>query len=325
MDVGLLIGLFASGIRLSMAIGFAALGETVSQRAGVINVGIEGIMLLGAFLAALGAVWTGSPWGGVALAILGGVALAAIHGLFAVVLRADQIVSGIALVVLGLGLSGFGYRLTIGAAPVEIPSFQSLPLGPLAKIPFIGPILFDQAALVYLAAGTAVILAFVLRRTALGLELRAIGENPSAADAAGIDVTSRRFLAVLFGGAMAGLGGAYLAIAQINAFVENMVLGRGFIAIACVVFGRWHPLRVLAAAVAFGLAEAAQIRFQTWYPKVPYQFFVMLPYVLAVVALIFSARGSAVPRALGKPFAPSRKAGGRAYGAVMRLRARLPL
>jgi len=303
----LLVGLFAAGLRLSMAIAFAALGETVSQRAGVLNVGIEGMMLVGAFLAALGAVWTGSPWGGVALAMLGGTAMAAIHGYFAIVLRADQIVSGIALVVLGLGVSGFGFRLTIGAAPVQVPAFQTLPLGPLAQIPIIGPILFDQTPLAYLGVISFVVVAFVLRRTGLGLELRAIGENPDAADAAGIDVMGRRFAAVLFGGALAGLGGAYLAIAQINAFVENMVAGRGFIAIACVVFGRWHPMGVLAAAIAFGLAEAAQIRLQIWYHNVPYQFFVMLPYVLAVIALIFFARGSAMPRALGKPFSPSRK------------------
>jgi ABC-type uncharacterized transport system permease subunit len=306
MDAALLVGLLAAGIRLSMAIAFAALGETVGQRAGVLNVGIEGIMLVGAFLAALGSVWTGSPWGGTALAILGGIAMASVHGIFAVVLRVDQIVSGIALVVLGLGLSGFGYRLTIGAAPVPIPAFQPFALGPFAKLPVLGPILFDHTPLVYLSVASAAAIAFVMQRTALGLELRAIGENPAAADAAGINVAARRFSAVLFGGAMAGLGGAYLAIAQINSFVENMVLGRGFIAIACVVFGRWHPIGVLAAALAFGLAEASQIRFQTWYPNVPYQFFIMLPYVLAVVALIFVARGSAMPKALAKPFSPSR-------------------
>jgi general nucleoside transport system permease protein len=306
MDAALLVGLLAAGIRLSMAIAFAALGETVAQRAGVLNVGIEGIMLVGAFLAALGSVWTGSPWGGAALAILGGIAMASVHGIFAVILRVDQIVSGIALVVLGLGLSGFGYRLTIGAAPVPIPAFQPFALGPFAKLPVLGPILFDHTPLVYLSVVSAAAIAFVMQRTALGLELRAIGENPAAADAAGINVAARRFSAVLFGGAMAGLGGAYLAIAQINSFVENMVLGRGFIAIACVVFGRWHPIGVLAAALAFGLAEASQIRFQTWYPNVPYQFFIMLPYVLAVVALIFVARGSAMPKALAKPFSPSR-------------------
>src|SRR5690606_17961217 len=132
-------------------------------------------------------------------------------------------------------------------------------------------------------------------------------ENPEAADAAGIPVNRLRFGCVLFGGALAGLGGAYLTVAQINSFVENMVVGRGFIAIACVVFGRWHPLWVLAAAVGFGLAEAAQIRLQTWYPDIPYQFFVMLPYVLAIGALVFISRSAALPRALGRPFVSERR------------------
>jgi ABC-type uncharacterized transport system permease subunit len=306
MDLALLVGILAAGIRLSMAIAFAALGETVAQRAGVLNVGIEGIMLLGAFLSVLGSVWTGSPWGGVALAMLGGLILAAIHGFFAIVLRVDQIVSGIALVVLGLGFSGFGYRLTFGAGRAAIPAFGSLRLGPLADIPVVGPVLFDQNVLVYVGFVIAIVIAIVMRRTGIGLELRAIGENPEAADAAGVAVASRRFVAVLFGGAMAGLGGAYLAIGQIHSFVENMVAGRGFIAIACVVFGRWHPLGVLAAAIGFGIAEALEIRLQTWYPQIPYQFFIMLPYLLAVVALVLVARGSAMPKALGKPYSPLR-------------------
>ena len=299
-------GLFAAAIRLSMSIAFAALGETVVQQSGVLNVGIEGIMLVGAFLAALGAVWTGSPWGGVGFAIVGGISLGAIHGVFGVILGADQIVSGIGLVVLGLGLSGFGYRLTIGAAPVAVPSFDPMPLGALAKLPVLGPVLFDHTVLVYINVVVTIVIAVVLRWTGLGLRLRAAGENPDAAEAGGVNVAVLRFGAVLFGGAMAGVGGAYLAIAQIHSFVDNMVLGRGFIAIACVVFGQWRPVRVVFAALAFGLAEAAQIRLQVWYPNIPYQFFVMLPYVLAVGALVFFARGSAMPKALGRPYLRAR-------------------
>lgn len=302
MDLMLWAGLLAAGVRLSMAIGFAALGETISQRAGVINVGIEGIMLVGAFLAALGAVWSGSPWGGVLLAITGGVALGALHGFFTITLRADQIVSGIALVILGLGLSGFMNRLSLGRTPASVPSFAALDLGPLTTIPLIGPMLFGQNVLTYIGIALALLLAWSLRRTVMGLEIRACGEDPEAADAAGVAVNRRRFACVLFGSALAGLGGAYLAIAQVNAFVENMVAGRGFIAIACVVFGRWHPLGVLGAALGFGMAEAAQIRLQTWYPNVPYQAFVVLPYLVAIVALVLLARRSALPGALGKAF-----------------------
>ena len=306
MDAVLFAGLLAAGIRLAMSIGIAALGEVVGQRSGVLNVGVEGIMLLGAFLAALGAVTSGSPWGGLALACLGGLLLGALHGWFAIVLRADQIVSGIAIVVLGLGLSSFLFRLTMGAAPSALPAFRALDFGALSTLPVIGPVLFGQNILVYLTFGLALILWFVLARTPLGLAIRACGENPEAADADGINVNAVRFGCVLFGGAMAGIGGAYLAIAQINSFVENMVVGRGFIAIACVVFGRWHPLGALAAALGFGITEAAQIRLQTWYPEVPYQFFVMLPYLLAIGALVFMARSAALPQALGRAFVSDR-------------------
>lgn len=302
LDLALLAGIAAAAVRLAMAIGIAALGELVSQRAGVINVGIEGIMLCGALAAALGAVATGSPWLGLLAAIAVGIALGAIHALFTIALRADQIVCGIALVILGLGLSGYVNRLTLGRTPAAVPTLGPIDLGALSTIPVIGPALFAQNPLVYLAIVLALALAWMLRRTALGLAIRAAGENPLAADAAGVRVNRTRVACVLFGGAMAGLGGGYLVIAQVGAFVENMVVGRGFIAIACVVFGRWHPVGALAAALGFGLAEAAQIRLQTWYPGVPYQFFVMLPYVAAIVALVFLARGAALPRALGRPF-----------------------
>lgn len=304
MSMGLLVwtGLFAAGIRLGVSIGFAALGEAVSERAGILNVGIEGIMLVGAFLAVFGAVATGSPWGGVALALLGGALLGALHGFFVITLRTDQVVCGIGIVILGLGLSSFLFRLTLGKAQYSVPAFCGLDLGPISKLPFVGPVLFSQNILVYVAVAATFLLAWVLRRSALGLEWRACGENPTALAAAGVSVTARRYQAVILGGAFAGLGGAYLAIAQINIFVENMVVGRGFIAIACVVFGRWHPVGVMIAALGFGLAEAAQIRLQTAYPDVPYQTFVAFPYVLAIVALVVLARGAANPRALGRSY-----------------------
>jgi ABC-type uncharacterized transport system permease subunit len=302
VTVLLISGLLAAGIRLAMSIAIAALGEVVGQRSGVLNVGIEGIMLLGSFLAALGAVKSGSPWGGLALAGLGGLLLGALHGWFAIVQRADQIVSGIAIVILGLGLSSFLFRLTMGTAPSALPAFRAIDFGPLSTVPLIGPVLFGQNLLAYLTIVVALLLWFVLSRTPLGLAIRACGENPEAAEADGINVNNVRFGCVLFSGAMAGIGGAYLAIAQINSFVENMVAGRGFIAIACVVFGRWHPLGTLAAALGFGITEAAQIRLQTWYPQVPYQVFVILPYLLAIAALVFMARSAALPRALGRAF-----------------------
>jgi len=306
MDI-VIISLLAAGIRLSISIAFAALGELVSQRAGIMNVGLEGIMLFAAFLAAFGAVYTGTPWGGVAFAVLGGIALAAVHAVFVIYLCADQIVSGLALVLLGAGLSGVGYRLTIGQSPGSIPSFSPVDFGALSDLPVIGPLVFGHTILVYVAFGVAAFLYFCIPHTAWGLELRASGENPAAADAAGIKVNLLRLTAVLFGGAMAALGGAFLVLAQVNAFVEGMVAGRGFIAIACVVFGAWHPLGVLVACLGFGITDALQIRMQIAYPGIPYQFFVMLPYLVALVTLVIFASRSIGPAALGLPFRTFRR------------------
>ena len=307
MDQIFLVGLIASAFRLGTPILFAALGEAVSQRAGVLNVGIEGMMLVGAFTGVLGAVHTGSPWLGLLTAMASGTAMAAVHALLCLRFRLDQIVAGIAMTLLGLGLSGFGNRITLGAEKtIAAPSFARLDLGALGEIPVLGPALFQHHALVYVALALAVALWWFVARTGWGLAIRAVGEDPAAAHAAGIDVIRTRTACLLLGGALAGAGGAYLSIAQIGSFVEDMVAGRGFIAIACVVYGRWNPLGVLLAALFFGAADAAQIRLQTLYPGIPYQFFVMLPYLLAIGALVFFSKSSRLPAALAQPFAPPR-------------------
>jgi ABC-type uncharacterized transport system permease subunit len=303
MDGVLLLGLLASGVRFAMPILFAALGETVAQRAGVLNVGLEGIMLVGAFLAVLAALATGSPWGGLVAAAAGGLVMGLLHGLLSVRLKVDQIVAGIALILLGLGLSGFGYRLAFGSGSVgQVPSFARLDIPGLSDLPILGPVLFSHHLLAYAGVALALGLGFMLSRTGLGLTIRAVGENPKAADAAGIDVDRVRMAACAFGGAMAGIGGAYLSTAQLAGFVENMVAGRGFIAIACVVFARWNPVGALVAALVFGIADAAQIRLQSLYPDVPYQIFIILPFVLALAALAAAARSAHLPAALGTPY-----------------------
>lgn len=317
MDEIFFVGLFAGMFRLAMPTLYAALGETVAQRSGVINVGIEGIMLVGAFLAAAGAVWTGSPSAGIALAILGGLALGAVHAYLSITLRIDQILSGIGLIVLGLGLSGFGFRLTIGAQKaVEVPTMGKVDLGPLSQFDFFGPVFFSHPALLYVGLLSAPLLWWFLYRTAWGLEIRAVGEHPAAADSAGVNVARIRYAAVLFGGAMAGLGGGYLSVVALGGFVEDMVAGRGFIAIACVVFGRWNPLGVLLATLFFGIADAAQIRLQALNPDIPYQFFVMMPYGLAVLFLVFFAGRAQLPAALAQPYFADRsrrRGGSRTY------------
>lgn len=307
-ESALLAGFIAATLRFMTPLLFAALGEAVSQRAGILNVGLEGIMLVSAFAAVLGSVWTGSPYGGLVLAVAAGALMGAVHGFFSITLRTDQIVSGIALIALGLGLSGFGYRLTIGAqsqAP-PVPSFETLDLGFLTRVEFLGRAVFSAHLLVYAGVVLAFALAWFMYRTRWGLEIRAIGEAPAAADSVGIRVIATRYACVIFGGAMSGIGGAYLATGQLAGFVENMVAGRGFIAIACVVFGRWNPLGVLLAALFFGAAEAAQIRLQSLIPGVPYQMFAMMPYVLAVVFLIFFAGRGQMPSGLAVPYVPGR-------------------
>jgi ABC-type uncharacterized transport system permease subunit len=307
-EVLFLNGLLAAGIRLAAPIALAAIGETLSQRAGVINVGIEGIMLVGAFVAVLFSVLAGNPWIGLIAAMIAGALLGALHAFFAIRLKVEQIVSGIALLFLGLGLSGYGFRLTLGkdGAAAPVPGFSELNLFGLADVPVIGPILFGQHALVYLAVISALALGFILGRTRLGVMIKAVGDYPAAADAAGVSVDRIRFLCATVGGVFAGAGGAFLSTAQLWGFVENMVAGRGFLAISCVVFARWNPLIAVAIALGFGIADAAQIRLQSWFPDVPYQFFVIAPYVVAIVSLAVGSRGSRMPAALGAPFSSQR-------------------
>lgn len=307
MDEIFFVGLLASAFRLGTPILIAALGETVSQRSGVLNVGIEGIMLVGAFTGVWGAFASGSAWMGLLVAMAAGVAMAAIHVVLCLRFHLDQIVAGIGLIVLGLGLSGFGNRLAFGTGEIaRIPVFERVDFGWLSQIDFIGPAFFQHHALVYIAVALAIATWWFLARTGWGLVIRSVGEDPVAANASGIDVIRTRTACVLWGGALAGAGGAYLSVGQIGSFVEDMVAGRGFIAIACVVYGRWNPVGVLLATLFFGAADAAQIRLQPLFPGVPYQFFVMLPYVLAVGALVFLSRRSRLPAGLAQPYAPPR-------------------
>jgi general nucleoside transport system permease protein len=295
----------AAGIRLATPIMLVALGETLSQRSGVINIGGEGIMLVGAFVAVFGAVKTGSPWTGLAAAMLAGAAMGAIHAYFSVVLKSEQIVAGIALLFLGIGLSGYGYRLAFGVsgAAAAVPGFRPLDVFGLSDVSVVGPVLFGQQALVYLTIAAAIAMTWMFASTRLGIVIKAVGEHPAAAASAGIGVEGVRFVCVSAGGALAGAGGAFLSIAHLWGFVEGMTAGRGFLAIACVVLARWSPVGAIAVALLYGIADALQIRVQPLMPEVPYQFFVIAPYVIAIAAVGFGSR-TAMPAALGKPFRP---------------------
>ena len=288
-------------VRTATPLLLAALGETLTERAGVINIGLEGIVLCGAFGALVGAGAAGLP-GGYAAAALGGLAAAAVFAVFAVLLRADQIITGTAVTLLALGATGTLYRAIYGAsgAALSIPTSASLPIPGLAAIPVLGSAFFDQPAVTYVAVLLAVALWWGLARTHAGLALRAVGESPEAALAAGASPMRVQLFAVLASGVLGGIAGGTLVLAQVGTFAEGMSAGRGFIAIAIVALGRWHPGGVLVAALVFGGASALQFVFQALGLSLPYQLFLALPYVLALVALAGAARRSAAPAALGR-------------------------
>lgn len=288
-------------IRTATPLALAALGETVVERAGMINIGLEGTIMAGAFGAVAAASLTGVA-GALTASVAAGALSATLLGLFIVTLRADQIVTGTALTLLALGATGLLYRGIFGAAGVAltIPTASPIPLPLLSSIPIIGRALFAQPVTTYLAYALVPLLAWWLTRTHAGLSLRAVGENPAAAEAAGVAVQRLRWYAILFGGALGGLSGGCLVIAQVGTFAEGMSAGRGFIAIAIVALGQWSPPGVALAAVLFGAANALQFVFQSLGWMLPYQLFLAFPYVLTLFALAGIARRNTPPAALGR-------------------------
>ena len=295
-------GFLEATVRFATPLGFAALGECVSQRAGVINVGLEGAIIAGALGGTIGAGIAGPEIGFVAGAAAG-VLISCVFAFFAVWLRADQIITGTAITMFSLGLAGTVYRSVYGVAGVALstPTIGVLPIPVLSTIPLLGHALFAQPAVTYMLFTLAPLLAWWLTRTHGGLATRAVGESPEAAIAAGVRPRLVQTGAVLFAGAMAGIAGATLVLAQAGTFTEGTSAGRGFIAIAIVVLGRWRPLGVLAAALLFGAASALQTLFQTMgWEHVPYQLFLAVPYVLTLVVLAGTRGRAAAPGALGR-------------------------
>jgi general nucleoside transport system permease protein len=291
----------AAAVRVATPLLFAATGETLAERSGVINLGIEGTMLAGALAAAIGAV-AGGPWAGLACAALAGMALAGVFALLAIGARADQIITGTAITLAAIGLTGTIYRQAFGAggAGLTIPTFATLGIPGLSRIPVLGPALFDQPAPTYLAFAALPLVWWVLFRTRLGLALRATGEAAAMARAAGVRTRLIRAGATVVGGGFAGLGGATLVLAQVGTFAERMTAGRGFLAIAIVVLGRWHPAGVALAALLFGLATALQFLLQALGVNAPYQLFLMLPYLLTLLALAGAVGRVRAPGDLGR-------------------------
>lgn len=297
----LLESFLATGLVLGTPILLAALGELLVERSGVLNIGVEGMMLGGAFAAALAAWAWGSTVPGVVAAGLTGTALALVFAFATVRLGADQIIVGAALNLVALGVTGAVYRAVLGAtgSALVLPTLPPLDVPFLRRLPLLGPTLFGQNALVYLALFLTPVLAIILAHTGLGLRLRALGDHPQAAASLGLPVRRDRTIALALGGALAGLGGAALTLAATNTFVEGITAGRGFIALAVVVFGRWSAWGVLGGALLFGLASALQFQFQAAALAIPYQLFLMLPYVLTLAVLLASSGRARAPRALG--------------------------
>jgi ABC-type uncharacterized transport system permease subunit len=291
----------AAAVRVATPLLFAATGETIAERSGVINLGIEGTMLAGALAAAIGSA-IGGPWTGLIFAALAGMGLAAVFALLAIGARADQIITGTAITLAAIGLTGIIYRRAFGegGAGLTIPTFAPLNIPGLSRIPVLGPALFEQPAPTYLAFAVLPLVWWALFRTRLGLALRATGEAATMARAAGVRTRLIRTGATIVGGGFAGLGGATLVLAQVGTFAERMTAGRGFLAIAIVVLGRWHPAGVALAALLFGLATALQFLLQALGVNAPYQLFLMLPYLLILLALAGAVGRVRAPGDLGR-------------------------
>ncbi|HEY6828838.1 MAG TPA: ABC transporter permease [Gemmatimonadaceae bacterium] len=297
----LLSAFLESAIRTATPLGLAALGELVVERAGIINISLEGVILCGAFGALVGSSH-GGVVGGFAGAIVFGVASSALFAWFVVRLRTDQIIAGTALTMLALGVTGTLYRALYGAAgaALSIATARPVAIPVFSRIPVIGAGLFNQPVVSYVFYAAIPLLWWWMYRTLAGLGLRAVGESPIAARAAGISLARVRTLSLLFGGAMGGMAGGTLVLAQAGTFAEGMSAGRGFIAIAIVVLGRWHPVGIAIAALVFGAASAIQYLLQAAGLGLPYQLFLALPYVLTLAALAGVAGRTRAPAGLAK-------------------------
>jgi simple sugar transport system permease protein len=305
-DILLSATFWAAAVRIASPLIFATMGELICERAGVLNLGIEGIMIAGAFTGWF-AVYAGLPlWGGVLMALLIGMAFGLLHGTLTVPFGLSQHVVGLGVTLLATSMTYFTYRLALPevTSPPRIEAFVDWPVPVLSKIPLIGPALFTQTPLTYLAFVTVAAVALVLYRTPLGLALRAVGENPAAVEAQGLSVTGLRLGAVMAGSGLMAVGGAFLTMSAFNSFFFEMVNGRGWICIALVVFGAWKPWKSLLGALLFAAFDALQIRLQQTPigAHVPYQVFLMMPFALSILALIVMSRRAEVPAALMVPY-----------------------
>ena len=296
-----LVGILTAGIRLATPYLYAALGETIGQRSGVLNLGVEGQMLMGAFAAFYVSLTTGNLWLGLLAAAIVGAAMGLAMAFVTINLQAVQGISGIGFYLFGLGMSTLLFQMTLGTVET-VSGFPPLHIPVLGDIPVIGEIFFNHNILVYGAYALVPIVWFILNKTSIGLKIRAVGENPEAADSLGVSVATVRYITVTTGGILSGIAGASMSIALLNVFQQNMTSGLGFIAVALVYFGGWKPLGVLLGALLFSMVIAFQLRLQVEGSAIPSDLLVMLPYVLTIIALVLTVQRVRAPSALTKPF-----------------------
>jgi ABC-type uncharacterized transport system permease subunit len=311
LDIAFISGLIGATMRMATPIIFATLGEILAERSGVLNLGIEGIMLMGAMTGFLVTFNSGSVWVGVLAAALVGMLLGMLMALLAVNLGLSQHVSGLGITLFATGLAMFIYRLHFGSptVPPTIQPFKEIALPLLSKIPLLGPGLFTQYSLTYVAWLLIPVMSVLLYKTRLGLKIRTVGENPVVADTVGVSVTVTRTLCLVFGGALMGIGGAFLTLAHQNMFLIDVIGGRGWVAIAMVIFGNWDPLKGAVGALIFGFLDGLQLRLQGLGIAISFHLFLMIPYLLTIVALISVSRKAAVPAGLLKPYRREEKGG----------------
>lgn len=304
IETGFIVGLVAGTIKFSIPLLLASLGEVFSQRSGIINLGLEGIMLVGAFFSFLAAVTTGNIIIGFAVGMISGAAMAVLLPFISESLGANQIVTGLGIWILGSGLTFFLLRVIFegkfvapvsGLQNIGVPSF-------LADVPILGRILFQHDVIVYVSFALVPIFYYILFHTSWGLNIRSVGENPRAAETLGLNPTRIRYYTVVLGGVLAGTGGSYLALEYARKFTENLTAGIGFVAVSIVILGRWNPIGALLGTLLFAGSISLQLRLQSIGFEISPQFFFMLPYLLTIIALVVTTRKNAGPEALGAPY-----------------------
>ncbi|OCJ07466.1 ABC transporter permease [Rhizobium sp. AC27/96] len=304
IDIIASAGLWAAVLRIATPLIFGTLGALLCERAGVLNLGIEGIMTFGAMIGWLSVYHGADLWTGLLVAAIAGGIFGLLHSALTVTLGLSQHVSGLGVTLFASSFSYYVFRLIVPVAgtPPTITPFQPIAIPGLSTLPFIGPALFTQTAPTYLAIVLALILAYIIFRTPVGLAIRMTGETPHAAEAQGVNPMKVRYGAVIVGSALMGMGGAFLTLSAFNSFFPTMVQGRGWICIALVVFSSWRPGRALFGALLFAFFDAFQLRLQTAVQGIPYQIFLMTPYILSIVALAVMSRHARVPQALMQPY-----------------------